>query len=60
MLSLFVCLFVYVVFFCPQDAAAKVGTSALSQLYGTNYVVGSSTNVLCKSSDDITPRTLLW
>lgn len=31
-----------------QDAAAKVGTAALAQLYGTNYVVGSSTNVLCK------------
>nr|XP_022345038.1 carboxypeptidase B-like [Crassostrea virginica] len=37
------------------DAAAKVGTSALSHLYGTNYVVGSSTNVLYSAaggSDD--------
>lgn len=31
-----------------QEAAAKAGTSALAQLYGSNYIVGSSTNVLCK------------
>uniref|UniRef100_A0A8W8KIA1 Peptidase M14 domain-containing protein n=1 Tax=Magallana gigas TaxID=29159 RepID=A0A8W8KIA1_MAGGI len=37
------------------DSAAKVGTAALAQLYGTNYVVGSSTNVLYSAaggSDD--------
>ncbi|XP_048760855.1 carboxypeptidase B-like [Ostrea edulis] len=44
----------------PQDwreleAAAKAGTSALAQLYGSNYIVGSSTNVLYSAaggSDD--------
>ncbi|XP_062567754.1 carboxypeptidase B-like [Saccostrea cucullata] len=37
------------------DAAAKIGTSALSELYGTQYTVGSSTNVLYSAaggSDD--------
>ncbi|XP_062619223.1 carboxypeptidase B-like, partial [Saccostrea cucullata] len=37
------------------DAAAKTGTAALGELYGTTYLVGSSTNVLYSAaggSDD--------